>query len=130
MEHRPAEQLEWTDPPGDSFTGRVWFGPMTPPPGPDDMNVLGVLFSPGARTDWHSHPGGQVLYVVSGAGRVGTRAGETVELSPGDSLVTPPGEVHWHGAAPGSYMMHLSITHHGDTQWTGEKVADQDYLPG
>ncbi len=126
MDHHPAEALRW-DPAGtEHFTGDVWFGPMAVPEQPDDLNVLGVLFAPGARTHWHTHPGGQVLYAVSGAGRVGTAAGEVVTLGPGDVVETPPGELHWHGAAPGSYLMHLSITHHGATEWTRKPVTDTD----
>ncbi len=127
MEHRPATDIEWSPAPAEHFTGQVWFGPMAPPPDDEDLNVLGVLFAPGARTDWHSHPGGQVLYAVSGAGRVQTEAGETIAVGPGDAVVTPPGELHWHGAAPGSYLMHLSITHRGATEWTAQKVSDEDY---
>ena len=69
-----------------------------------------VRFQDGARTHWHRHPRGQVLYIVAGRCRVGTDDGDTVELEPGDVLVAEPGERHWHGAAPGSDMAHLSVT--------------------
>ena len=128
MEHRPIDDLEWQAAPDDNFTGNVWFGAKAPPEDPDkDLNVLGVQFSPGARTDWHWHPGGQVIYVVSGSGTVVNRDGSRVEISPGDTVVTPPNEIHWHGAAPDAPMMHLSITVDGATVWTGEKVSDEDY---
>lgn len=126
MKHTPAEQLEWAEAPGENFTGRAWFGSLSQS---EDrpLNALGVLFEPEARTDWHTHPEGQVLYVVSGAGRVQTADGETVDVGPGDVVHTPPGEEHWHGATPHSYMMHLSLTTGGATQWTGNKVSDDDY---
>lgn len=126
MEHTPAERLVWGEAPEGNFTGRVWFGPLSQA---EDrpLNALGVLFEPGARTAWHSHPEGQVLYVVSGAGRVQTAQGETVEVGPGDVVHTPPGEEHWHGAAPRSYMMHLSLTTGGVTEWTGREVSDEEY---
>lgn len=129
MEHTPAEKLEWEEAPEENFTGKVWFGPLSQT---EDrpLNALGVLFSAGARTDWHSHPEGQVLYVVSGAGRVQNSDGETVEVGPGDVVHTPPGEEHWHGATWGSYMMHLSLTTGGDTEWTGRKVSDEEYGRG
>lgn len=126
MEQRRAEDLEWT-PAGEHFTGRVWFGPLAPPASPEALNALGVLFEPGARTDWHSHPGGQVLYVVSGAGYVQNDGGETVAVSPGDVVLTPPGELHWHGAGPASYMMHLSLTTGGATEWSERAVTDGEY---
>ena len=129
MEHTPAERLEWAEAPEENFTGRVWFGLLSQA---EDrpLNALGVLFEPEARTDWHTHPEGQVLYVVSGSGRVQTADGETVEVGPGDVVHTPPGEEHWHGATPHSYMMHLSLTTGGATQWTGNKVSDGNYGRG
>ena len=131
MQHTPAESLRWVEAPGEHFTGKVWFGSLSQA---EDrpLNALGVMFEPKARTDWHTHPEGQVLYVVSGAGRVQTADGETVEVGPGDVVHSPPGEKHWHGAAPDSYMMHLSLTTGGDTEWKSEKVSDDDYdrLPG
>lgn len=124
MEHTPASQLRWDPAPEDNFTGRAWFGPLSQQ-GP--LNALGVLFEPGARTDWHSHPEGQVLYVASGAGRVQNEEGETVEVGPGDVVYSPPGELHWHGAGPDSYMMHLSLTTGGATEWAPRKVTEEEY---
>lgn len=96
--------------------------------GDEDVNVLGVQFSPGARTDWHSHPAGQVLHVIAGSGVVANTAGERIEISAGDTVTTPAGDLHWHGASPDSPMLHLSITHGGPTQWTPDKVTDDQYL--
>ncbi len=125
MEHRSSEALRWEAAPSDHFTGKVWFGPLSHDPGA--LNALGVMFEPGARTDWHTHPAGQVLYVVAGAGRVQTDSGETAVVGPGDVVFSPPGERHWHGASPDSFMMHLSLTTGGDTAWDTEKVSDEDY---
>ncbi len=86
-----------------------------------------MLFEPRARTDWHSHPAGQVLYVVDGAGFVQTADGHTVEVSPGDVVHARPGELHWHGAQPSSHMMHLSLTTGAATLWTDRKVTDEEY---
>ena len=83
-------------------------------------------FEPGARTHWHHHPGGQVLYAASGAGFVQDSGGETVLMSAGDVVTISPGEVHWHGATPASHLMHLSLTTHGSTQWVGP-VTDEEY---
>ncbi len=130
MEYRPAEGQQWQPAPDEHFTGRVWLGPLAEPANPADLNVLGVMFEPGARTDWHSHPGGQVLYIVSGAGRVQTEGGESVTVGPGDVVYSPPGEVHWHGAALESFMMHLSITDVGPYGWLPRKVTDDEYVSG
>jgi quercetin dioxygenase-like cupin family protein len=127
MDKAAVGSISWTQAPAEHFTGDVWFGEMAPPDKPDDLTVLGVQFAPGSRTDWHSHPGGQVLYVVSGSGLVANKDGERVAIASGDTVATPPNELHWHGATPDSPMLHLSITHHGATEWTEEKVSDLQY---
>lgn len=120
-----AEQVTWKGA-AENFTGRVWMGEMQDPEDPGGLRVLGVLFEPGARSDWHSHPGGQVLYVVSGAGRVGTSEGIS-EIGPGDVVRTPPGEEHWHGAGPEGFLYHLSLTTVGPTEWSSRSVTDSEY---
>ena len=127
MDHTDAKDLIWEPAPADHFTGSVRFGAHYSPQDPEDLNVLGVHFSPGARTDWHSHPGGQVIYVTEGAGYVVNRAGERAEITAGDVVHAPPGELHWHGARPDSHMVHLSLTWRGATEWDSSKVSDEDY---
>lgn len=77
-----------------------------------------VTFIDGALTHWHDHPGEQVLLVLEGRGRVGNDE-EEHELKAGDIVYTGPGERHWHGAAAGSSMTHLSITTVGPPNWYG-----------
>lgn len=125
MEYRGADDIEWTPAPSQHFTGEVQFGPIRSDS--ERINVLGVRFAASARTNWHRHSKGQVLYVVSGAGRVGNGTGEVVEMSPGDAVYTPPGELHWHGAGPHGPMIHLSITNGDDTQWEPRPVTDDEY---
>ena len=127
MTHRKATDIAWVPAGAEHFTGQVWFGPLTPQQKPEDLNVLAVAFSPGARSDWHSHPAGQVLYVVSGIARSQEQGGDTATAGPGDSIQAAPGVVHWHGAAPHAPMMHLSITHGGATEWLPRKVTDAEY---
>jgi quercetin dioxygenase-like cupin family protein len=126
MDHRRAEDIDWTAAPEEHFTGDVWFGPLSQVPDPG-LNALAVHFAPGARTDWHTHPDGQVLYVVSGAGKVQNDGGETVVVSGGDVVYTPAGERHWHGSTEHTHMTHLSLTTGGATEWDAEKVSDGDY---
>lgn len=131
MERRLASEVDWVPAGEEHFTGEVSFGPLTAEPvQPEDMNVLAVSFAAGARTDWHRHPAGQVLYVVSGQARVQAEGGETVHAGPGDAVYAPPGEVHWHGAGPDGPMTHLSITHGGPTEWLPRKVTEEEYLHG
>jgi quercetin dioxygenase-like cupin family protein len=69
-----------------------------------------VHFEPGGRTNWHTHPAGQTLYILHGTGRVQSWGGKVREVRPGDVVWFPPGEKHWHGAGPATMMTHLAIT--------------------
>ncbi len=126
MQHTPAENIPWAPAPSEHFTGEVWFGPLSHA-SPEGLNALAVHFSPGARTDWHTHAEGQVLYCVSGAGLARRDDGETAEMSPGDVVYSDPGERHWHGATATSHMVHLSLTTGAPTEWFPEKVTDEQY---
>jgi quercetin dioxygenase-like cupin family protein len=112
--------------PAEAFTGDVWVDAITRGLPPSQLNVATVHFSPGARSAWHSHDGGQTLYVTEGRGLVQARGQEIVELNGGDVVFAPDGEEHWHGAAPDHFMAHLSITE-GAPCW-GPQVTDDKYL--
>ena len=130
MQHVPAADQSWVPAGAEHFTGDVWFGHAPPPDDPDGLIVLSVSFPPGARTDWHHHPGGQVLYVTEGSGIVRNAAGETVHMSQGDSVTIAADETHWHGSRLDSPMTHLSLTVGGATVWEGGKVSDDEYAAG
>jgi quercetin dioxygenase-like cupin family protein len=114
--------------PADWFTGDVWIDSVVQPDDQSPLTVAAVRFSPGARTAWHSHAGGQNLYVTEGRGLVQSRGEPIVEIRAGDTTWTPEGEEHWHGAAHDHFMTHLSLTHDAPT-W-GEHVSDDEYRNG
>ena len=123
-----SRDMETRRGPGDWFTGDVWLDTTSiPRPG---AGLFRVLFEPGARTNWHTHPEGQFLYVVTGAGRAGTEGGPVVGIEAGDVVFFAPGEKHWHGAGPDTFMVHIAITPalntDGGTDWL-EPVADEEY---
>ena len=95
--------------PADYFSGTVWLDEITAAPGAVAVRVVRVTFEPGARTAWHSHPHGQMLHILAGVGRVQKDGELMVEVHPGDTVWFEPGERHWHGAAPGSLMVHLAV---------------------
>ncbi|HSP24761.1 MAG TPA: cupin domain-containing protein [Saliniramus sp.] len=113
----------------DAFTGTVWQDPIVDAAAPARAKSVRVTFEPGARTNWHTHPLGQSLHVLSGIGRVQTEGGPVRTIRPGDSVWIPPGEKHWHGAAPDSVMVHLAVHEHLDGEhvvWM-EPVTDEQY---
>lgn len=111
--------------PAEWFTGDVYIDSVARGREPSHLNVGAVHFTPGARTAWHSHYGGQTLYVTEGKGLVQSRGDRMLEISSGDVIYTPDGEEHWHGAAPDHFMTHLSLTE-GDATW-GAHVTDAEY---
>jgi quercetin dioxygenase-like cupin family protein len=112
------------------FTGTVWQDPIVDlAPAPARVRAGVVRFEPGARTNWHRHPLGQTLYVVSGCGRVQSQGGPLREVRAGDVVWFRPNEKHWHGAGPTTTMVHIAIHEALDgkhVEWL-EPVSDQQY---
>ena len=116
--------------PAETFTGDAWFDVVVRGEPPSRMRVNVVRFAPGARNAWHSHAVGQTVHVTDGRGLIQARGGDVMEIRPGDTVYTPPGEWHWHGAAPDHFMTHLAMWEApGDgpeTEW-GDLVSDEEY---
>ena len=112
----------------DHFTGEVRMSPRVVPDAPTSMTVTTVTFAPGARTDWHTHPGGQTLLVLEGRGRVRSAGAPGRTIATGDVVWVSPGERHWHGADPDAGMVHVSVTIGDGTAWDDESVSDAEYL--
>ena len=115
--------------PADNFTGVAWIDSSFQTTAPARLSGARVMFEPGARTAWHTHPLGQTLIVTAGTGRV-QRWGDPIdEIRQGDVVWIPPGQKHWHGAAPNSSMTHIAITEQldGKTVAWMEKVMDAQY---
>lgn len=85
-------------------------------------------FERGARTAWHRHPGGQLLFVESGRARVQERGDRLRELAMNESHYTGTNVEHWHGATPTDEFRQVALGR-GDaaeTVWL-EKVSDEQY---
>jgi quercetin dioxygenase-like cupin family protein len=115
--------------PAEWFTGTVRMDPLNNAPAPARVIATSVTFEPGARTAWHTHPLGQTLIVTAGCGRAQSWGGPIEEIRPGDVVWIPPGEKHWHGAAPTTAMTHIAIQEQLDgkaVEWM-EHVSDEQY---
>ncbi|MGI8608886.1 MAG: cupin domain-containing protein [Candidatus Dormibacteria bacterium] len=73
-------------------------------------NVSMVRYEPGVRSHWHSHSGGQMLFVVEGDGWVQSRGSDPIAIQMGDAISIAPGEEHWHGAKNGAALAHVTVT--------------------
>ena len=119
--------------PPEQFTGDVWFDVITSPQDENQRMGVGVIrFASGARTAWHSHANGQTLHVTTqGAARMQARGGDIIEVQAEQTVYTPPGEEHWHGATPDDFMEHIAMYENSDdpnaaTDW-GQHVTDEEY---
>ena len=117
--------------PPDRFTGDAWFDLIVRGESPSRIRASIVRFAPGARNAWHAHPVGQTLHILDGVGRTQARGGAVLAMRAGETIHTPPGEWHWHGAAPDLFMTHLTVyeaTESGDEAEWGDHVTDAEYL--
>ena len=129
MEIRRAGSQPSAKGPAEYFSGAVRLDPVFQAPPPARTFAATVTFEAGARTAWHTHPLGQILIVTAGCGLTQCSGGPVARIRPGDVIWCPPGEKHWHGAAPGTAMSHIAIVETVDgkgVDWL-EKVTDQEY---
>src|SRR4051812_27075984 len=95
--------------PSEHFTGTVRIVPLFQASAPARVGGAYVTFEPCSRSDWHTHPLGQILVVTFGCG-LHQRWNEAIEeIRPGDVVSVGPNEKHWHGAAPNTTMTHIAI---------------------
>lgn len=130
MEIRRAGSQASTKGSGEWFTGTVRLDPIIQAPAPARVQSASVTFEPGARTAWHTHPLGQTLIVMAGAGLAQRWGGPVEDIRPGDVIWIPPGEKHWHGAAATTAMTHIAMQEQLDgkvVEWM-EKVSEELYL--
>jgi quercetin dioxygenase-like cupin family protein len=129
MQHIPVNDTVKT--PAERFTGDVYLTMIKTPEPPSRLVASLVRFTPGARTNWHSHAVGQTLHVTDGIGLVVNRDGQVIRMRAGETVWTPPGEEHWHGGTDTTCMSHIAMLEGpeagGDgTTWL-EPVTDQQY---
>ena len=113
----------------DNFTGSVWVEMLVTDEDVFGSRIGNVTFEPGARTNWHSHPGGQILLVTGGAGYYQERGGPVQLMREGDVVEIRPDVVHWHGATPTDELSHVAVVTNpqaGDTVWL-QPVTDDEY---
>lgn len=117
--------------PPELFTGTVWVDYLHTPADPARAQVQHVTFEPGSRTVWHTHPLGQVLIVVSGAGWVQREGGPVEEIRAGDVISIAPGEKHWHGATRAHVMSFIAVQEelNGRVVEALGAVSDKEYRP-
>ncbi|WP_281233852.1 (R)-mandelonitrile lyase [Flavobacterium gelatinilyticum] len=113
----------------DWFTGNAFLTPLLAKDKNNEFAMGSVTFEEGARTNWHTHPKGQVLIVTEGEGFYQEKGKPAQNLKKGDIVNIPENVEHWHGASAKSKLVHIAITNYsGDTNvvWL-EAVSEEDY---
>ncbi|HWN89254.1 MAG TPA: cupin domain-containing protein [Chitinophagaceae bacterium] len=115
--------------PADYFTGIVWVKMLVPNDPVLNCQIANVVFEQGARNNWHTHPGGQVLIVTEGEGYYQEKGKPVQLLQKGEVVNIPPDVKHWHGASHDSGFTHIAVnpnTQKGMVVWL-ERVTDEEY---
>lgn len=113
----------------DYFSGTAWLEMLVTDKENFDLTIGNVVFEPGVRNNWHSHPGGQILLCTKGTGYYQEKDNPIQLLNVGDVVEILPDIIHWHGATPDSEFEHIAISpqsHKGAVVWM-EPVTDEEY---
>ncbi len=113
----------------DNFTGNAWNTSLVANDSTHNAVVGNVYFEPGARSNWHTHPAGQILIITDGVGYHQIKGQPRQTIKKGDVIQCPPNVLHWHGASPDTGMQQLYIltkTEKGIVTWL-QKVTDEEY---
>jgi quercetin dioxygenase-like cupin family protein len=111
-----------------NHTGNIWLSELNVGDSTFDPSIAQATYGPGAKLDWHIHPGGQVLLITEGTGYYQERGKPVRIVHKGDVIKCQPGVEHWHGASPKSTFAYIAVTptQKGKTIWL-EPVTDKDY---
>src|SRR5437868_13275724 len=115
--------------PKDWFTGNAFITPLVAKDKNNEFSAGCVTFEPKARTNWHTHPKGQVLIVIEGNGFYQEKGKPAQQIKKGDVVIIPENTEHWHGASATNKMAHIAITNYKeDVQviWL-QPVTDEEY---
>jgi len=107
--------------------GDVWLSHVSNADSTFQYNIAEATFAPGARLDWHVHPGGQQLLITDGICYYQERNKPLQTLHKGEVVKCQPGVEHWHGATPDDAMTYLAVTEPQPTKWL-ERVSDEAYF--
>ena len=115
--------------PAENFTGNAYNFGLVDADSVLTTAVGNVYFEPGARSNWHSHPAGQILIITDGAG-YHQIDGQPIEIiKKGDVVKCPPNVNHWHGASKEVGLQQIYIvpnTEKGIVDWK-QPVTDKEY---
>src|SRR6186997_3053326 len=137
MQNKPDNKNSETDSiftkgelgPAENFTGNAWNTPLVPNDSIYNTVIGNVYFEPGARSNWHIHPSGQILIITNGVGYHQIKGQPRQTIRKGDVVKCPPNVEHWHGASRDAGLQQMYIlpkTEKGIVTWL-HPVTDKEY---
>ena len=114
----------------DYFTGTAWLNTLVPMDEMGHYAIGSVTFEPGGKTNWHTHPAGQILLITAGKGFYQEKDKPARIIAKGDVVVIPSYIEHWHGASKDSGMTHIAVTNNINgiaVTWLAP-VTDEEYM--
>jgi quercetin dioxygenase-like cupin family protein len=115
--------------PSENFTGNAWNTPLVANDSTYNTVIGNVYFEPGARSNRHRHPSGQILIITDGVGYHQIKGRPRQTIKKGDVVQCPPNVEHWHGASADTGMQQMYVlpkTENGIVTWL-QKVTDEEY---
>lgn len=112
----------------ENFSGTAWLENLVLADSVNQNAVGSVTFEPGARTNWHSHPAGQIIISIAGKGYYQEEGSAKRIIQRGDVVKCPPDVPHWHGASADEVFVQIAITsrENGPTKWL-KPVTEEEY---
>lgn len=115
--------------PAEYFTGDAFLKILVTRDKNNEFVVGSVTFEPVARTNWHTHPKGQILIVTEGQGFYQEKGKPAQIIKKGDVINIPENIEHWHGASANEKLVHIAITNFKEeinVVWL-QPVTDEQY---
>lgn len=111
-----------------NFTGTAFLNALVEADSTNPIAVGSVTFEPGARTNWHSHPAGQIILIIGGEAYYQEEDSAKRTLHKGDVVKCPPNVLHWHGASANKELIQVAVTsrQNGPTKWM-RPVTEEEY---
>ena len=133
LTHAQASPEQSAFPKGDlsltkNHTGDIWLNELNVGNATFDPSIAQAVYGPGAKLDWHIHPGGQVLLITEGNGYYQERGQPVRIVHKGDVIKSAAGVEHWHAATPDSTFAYIAVTptQKGKTIWL-KPVSEEEY---
>ena len=112
----------------EKYNGTVWHQGLVFKDSIFDLVSGTTSYEPGARSNWHSHPSGQILIVIDGKGYHQLKGEPKQVITKGEVIKCPPNVPHWDGGTEDTGMSHIYIvpnTDNGIVDWLGPVTAEE-----